>query len=59
MLGGVGAPEAATLAVLDNLLRYLVGAVAVGSILFWYGVDTSFRSVLSTFSDGVVAESET
>ena len=59
VLGGVGAPEAATLAILDNLLRYLVGAVALGSILFWYGVDTSFRTVLSTFRDGVEAESET
>ena len=59
VLGGVGAPEAATLAILDNLLRYLVGAVALGSILFWFGVDTSFRTVLRTFSDGVAAESQT
>ena len=58
VLGGVGAPEAATLAILDNLLRYLVGAVAVGSILFWYGVDTTLRTVLSTFNDGVAVESE-
>ncbi|MCH8813085.1 MAG: flippase-like domain-containing protein [Gemmatimonadetes bacterium] len=59
VLGGVGAPEAATLAILDNLLRYLVGAVVVGSVIFWYGVDTTFRRVLSTFSDGLAAESET
>jgi len=59
VLGGVGAPEAATLAILDNLLRYLVGAVVVGSVVFWYGVDTTFRRVLSTFSDGLAAESET
>ena len=59
VLGGVGAPEAATLAILDNLLRYLVGAVALGSILFWHGVDTSFRTVLNTFNNGVAAESET
>ena len=59
VLGGVGAPEAATLAILDNLLRYLVGAVAVGSILFWYGVDTKFRAVLNAFNDGVATESRT
>jgi hypothetical protein len=59
VLGGVGAPEAATLAILDNLLRYLVGAAVLGSILFWYGVDTSFRTVLRTFHEGVAAESQT
>ena len=59
VLGGVGAPEAATLAILDNLLRYLVGAVAVGSILFWYGVDTKFRAVLNAFNSGVATESRT
>ena len=59
VLGGVGAPEAATLAILDNLLRYLVGAAAVGSILFWHGVDTRLRTVLDTFNDGVAVESET
>jgi len=59
VLGGVGAPEAATLAILDNLLRYLVGTVVFGSITFWYGADTTFRTVLSTFSEGLAAESET
>ncbi len=59
VLGGVGAPEAATLAILDNLLRYLVGTVVLGSITLWYGADTTLRTVLSTFSDGVTAESET
>ena len=59
VLGGVGAPEAAILAILDNLLRYLVGTVVLGSITLWYGADTTLRTVLSTFSDGVTAESET
>jgi uncharacterized membrane protein YbhN (UPF0104 family) len=58
VLGGVGAPEAATLAVLDNLLRYLVGTFAVGSILVWYGLETKLRTVLNTFSGGVATESE-
>ncbi len=58
VLGGVGAPEAATLAILDNLLRYLVGAVVVGSIVFWHGFDTTLHTVFRTFNDGVAVESE-
>ena len=58
VLGGVGAPEAATLAILDNLFRYLVGAVVVGSIVFWHGFDTTLHTVLRMFNDGVAVESE-
>jgi uncharacterized membrane protein YbhN (UPF0104 family) len=52
VLGGVGAPEAATLALLDNALRYVVGTVVLGSIILWYGVDTTLTEVLRTFAPG-------
>ena len=49
-LGGVGLPEAATIAILDNLLRYVVGTFTLGSILLWFKVETNLRSVFSTFN---------
>ena len=57
-LGGVGLPEAATIAILDNLIRYVVGTFTLGSILLWYGVETDLRSVFSVFtrSRGSVAQ---
>lgn len=58
VLGGVGAPEAATLAVLDNLLRYAVGSLVLGSVVLWYGVETDLRTVLQRFATraGVAAD---
>ncbi len=52
-LGGVGLPEAATIAILDNLLRYVVGTFTFGSILLWYKVETDLRSVFSVFTRSV------
>ena len=49
-VGGVGLPEAATIAILDNLLRYVVGTFTLGSILLWYGVETDLRSVFAVFT---------
>ena len=57
VLGGVGAPEAATLALLDNVLRYFVGTVVLGSVILWYGVDTTLGDVLRTFASGASTES--
>ena len=50
VLGGVGAPEAAALAVLDNLLRYAVGSLVLGSVVLSYGVETDLRTVLQGFT---------
>ena len=49
-LGGVGLPEAATIAILDNLLRYVVGTFTLGSILMWFKVETDLGSVFSAFT---------
>ncbi|MCI0433943.1 MAG: flippase-like domain-containing protein [Gemmatimonadetes bacterium] len=48
-VGGVGFPDAVTLALLDNLIRYVAGTVILGSILLWYGIETNLRTVLERF----------
>ncbi len=49
-IGGVGLPEAVTIAILDNLLRYIVGTFTFGSILLWFKVETDLRSVFAIFT---------
>jgi len=49
-IGGVGLPEAATIAILDNLIRYVVGTFTLGSILLWYKVETDLPSVFAAFT---------
>ncbi len=55
-IGGVGLPEAATIAILDNLLRYIVGTFTFGSILLWFKVETDLRSVFSVFTRSAGSE---
>ncbi len=49
-LGGVGLPEAATIAILDNAIRYVSGTLILGSVLLRYGVETNLRAVLDLFA---------
>jgi len=49
-VGGVGAPEAATIAILDNVIRYAAGTVILGSVLLWYRVETNLRAVFALFT---------
>lgn len=48
-LGGVGFPDAVTIAILDNLIRYATGTLILGPAMLWYGVETNLRSVLERF----------
>jgi uncharacterized protein (TIRG00374 family) len=49
-VGGVGAPEAATIAILDNVIRYAAGTLILGSVLLWYRVETNLRAVFALFT---------
>lgn len=49
-VGGVGAPEAATIAILDNVIRYAAGTLILGSVLLWYRVETNMRAVFALFT---------
>ena len=46
-LGGIGLPEAVTIAVLDNVIRYVTGTLLLGGVMLGKGVDTSMRSALA------------
>ncbi len=48
--GGIGLPEAATIAILDNLIRYVTGTLVLGSLLLRYRVETNLRLVLDVFT---------
>jgi hypothetical protein len=55
-VGGLGFPEAATIALLVTVFRYLVGGLVYAAVTLGYGVETSLRSVLSRFSGPASAE---
>lgn len=50
-LGGVGFPDAVTVAILDNAIRYLTGSFTLGSVLLWYGVETDLPAVLDAYAE--------
>lgn len=49
-VGGLGFPEAATLALLVTVLRYVVGGIVFAVINFAYGVETDLRTVMIRFA---------
>jgi Lysylphosphatidylglycerol synthase TM region len=49
-VGGLGFPEAATIALLVTLFRYLVGGLVFAAVTLGYGVETSLRQVLARFN---------
>jgi uncharacterized membrane protein YbhN (UPF0104 family) len=48
-LAGVGLPEAATIAILDNVLRYITGTLFFGGVALTGGVKTNLRKALALF----------
>lgn len=57
-IGGLGMPEAVTIAILDNVVRYVAGTFVWGGLLLGYGVDTDTRSVLERFRTGSLTTPE-
>ena len=55
-VGGLGFPEAASIALLVTVFRYLVGGLLFSAVTLGYGVETSLRSVLSRFTGPASAE---
>lgn len=55
-VGGLGFPEAATIALLVTFFRYLVGGIVFGAVTLGYGVETSLRRVLARFNEPATAE---
>jgi len=49
-VGGLGFPEAATLALLVTFFRYVVGGIVFAIVNFAYGVDTNLRTVMTRFA---------
>ncbi|HEX8083702.1 MAG TPA: lysylphosphatidylglycerol synthase domain-containing protein [Solirubrobacteraceae bacterium] len=49
-VGGLGFPEAATIAVLVTFFRYLIGGLVFAAVTLGYGVETSLRAVLARFA---------
>ncbi len=49
-LGGVGIENAVTVAILDNLTRYVTGTLVLGPVMLWHGVETNLGTVLEKFS---------
>jgi uncharacterized membrane protein YbhN (UPF0104 family) len=49
-VGGLGFPEAASIALLVTFFRYLVGGLVYAAVTLGYGVETSLRDVLSRFA---------
>jgi hypothetical protein len=54
--GGVGLPEAVTLAVLDNAVRYVTGTVVLWVMTLRYSARTNLRRVLARSADSDTAE---
>jgi uncharacterized membrane protein YbhN (UPF0104 family) len=48
-VGGLGFPEAATLALLMTFFRYVTGGLAFAAVTLGYGVETNLRRVLGRF----------
>ena len=55
-VGGLGFPEAATIALLVTFFRYLTGGLLFSAVTLGYGVETSLRQVLNRFSGTANAE---
>ena len=49
-LGGVGIEDAVTVAILDNLIRYLTGTLVLGPVMLWHGIETNLHTVLEKFT---------
>jgi uncharacterized membrane protein YbhN (UPF0104 family) len=45
-MGGVGMPEAATIALLESLMRHGTGVLLFGAVALWKGSGTSLREVM-------------
>ena len=43
-MGGVGMPEAATIAILESVVRHGTGLILFGIVIFWKGAKTTARS---------------
>jgi uncharacterized membrane protein YbhN (UPF0104 family) len=56
-LAGVGLPEAATIAILDNVLRSITGSLFFGGVALTGGVKTNLRNALALFREGDTARS--
>ena len=56
-MGGLGFPEAMTLAILVTLVRYTAGAIVFGVVTLAYRVETSLGRVLAVLRSPAVAES--
>jgi uncharacterized membrane protein YbhN (UPF0104 family) len=50
-VGGLGFPEAATLALLVTLVRYVIGGILFAVVNFAYGVETNLQTVLTRFAE--------
>jgi uncharacterized membrane protein YbhN (UPF0104 family) len=48
--GGLGFPECVTLAVLDNLIRYVTGSFLGGAVILSHGIETNWSSVRALFA---------
>jgi uncharacterized membrane protein YbhN (UPF0104 family) len=55
-VGGLGFPEAATIALLVTFFRYLTGGLLFAAVTLGYGVETSLRQVLDRFAGTANAE---
>jgi uncharacterized membrane protein YbhN (UPF0104 family) len=49
-VGGLGFPEAGTIALLVTVFRYFTGGIVFGLVTLGYGVETNLRSVLTRFA---------
>ena len=49
-VGGLGFPEAATIALLVTFFRYAVGGLVFAAVTLGYGVETNLRRVLARFA---------
>jgi uncharacterized membrane protein YbhN (UPF0104 family) len=55
-VGGLGFPEAASIALLVTVFRYLTGGLLFAAVTLGYGVETSLRQVLDRFRAASTAE---
>jgi uncharacterized membrane protein YbhN (UPF0104 family) len=55
-MGGVGLPEAATIAILESLMRHGTGLVLFGCVVLWKRSHTSVRDVIPKVLGPIEAE---
>lgn len=55
---GVGFPEAATIALLDMVLRHGTGFIVHMAIVLWYGVETNLKTTMDRFCGTATAEAQ-